>query len=186
MWGGQNRLCSSLFPIAHNHNISLFKGFTVNDTCQQRHIQFPSLSLLSCPLAKEKQGKLCLSQMHQQFASVVIFHERFVLLTQTHSVSGVLQQIVSVGHLDTPCRALRHAPHCVPAHLVSPLLSPAGAGCQNGLLPALVRSPLPSAVQQPAMTLKQLLPLAVDGSALSLFPGFSSVSTPHCWMVVFE
>uniref|UniRef100_A0A8C6WIV6 Zinc finger protein 385D n=1 Tax=Neogobius melanostomus TaxID=47308 RepID=A0A8C6WIV6_9GOBI len=48
--------------------------------------------------------------------------------------------------------------------------------CQSGLMPALVRPPLASAVQQPAMALKQFLPFPLDaGSALSLFPGFNTM-----------
>lgn len=51
-----------------------------------------------------------------------------------------------------------------------------GTSCQNGLMPALVRPPLASAVQQPAMALKQFLPFPLDaGSALSLFPGFNAM-----------
>ncbi|XP_072316821.1 zinc finger protein 385D [Eucyclogobius newberryi] len=51
-----------------------------------------------------------------------------------------------------------------------------GTSCQHGLMPALVRPPLPSAVQQPSLALKQFLPFPLDtGSALSLFPGFNTM-----------
>lgn len=46
-----------------------------------------------------------------------------------------------------------------------------GNTCQNGLIPALVRPPLPG-----MQTVKHFLPLPLDtGSALSLFPGFNAM-----------
>ncbi|KAK7886170.1 hypothetical protein WMY93_025791 [Mugilogobius chulae] len=53
-----------------------------------------------------------------------------------------------------------------------------GTSCQSGLMPALVRPPLPgaTAVQQSSLALKQFLPFPLDpGSALSLFPGFNTM-----------
>lgn len=49
-----------------------------------------------------------------------------------------------------------------------------GNTCQNGLMPTLVRPPLPTV--QPTLTVKQFLPFPLDtASAISLFPGFNAM-----------
>lgn len=54
-------------------------------------------------------------------------------------------------------------------------LPPAGNTCQNGLMPALVRPTLPAV--QTSLAMKQFLPIPLDtASAVSLFPGFNTVS----------
>lgn len=60
-------------------------------------------------------------------------------------------------------------------HHVAFALPPAGNTCQNGLMPALVRPTLPAV--QTSLAMKQFLPIPLDtASAVSLFPGFNTVS----------
>ncbi|XP_016110343.1 zinc finger protein 385D-like, partial [Sinocyclocheilus grahami] len=48
-----------------------------------------------------------------------------------------------------------------------------GNACQSGLVPALLRAPLPSV--PPSLGMKHFLPFPLDGgSTLSLIPSFSS------------
>lgn len=52
---------------------------------------------------------------------------------------------------------------------------PTGNTCQNGLMPALVRPTLPAV--QTSLGMKQFLPFPLEtASAVSLFPGFNTVS----------